>query len=254
VTRVANSAPLILFFDQDEAAITDRFRTLCSDPKSIFRTELSSAVIGEFSILNDGVSFTLRIVPPLTETIPCRRIFTTYETSSAKCVLELNFDAHVAGGERVPSVALVLFSAGAAIAQALDAKAVLWSPAKLLSEMEYFAEAVTSYVNGGAFPVLSTIDFAFDQDRGTFLSSGLSWFSGQELKLECTDGPLDRIELMKRAVRLAHDIAVNGPILGQQVIADLNPHSKITLSPDPTSTLVFAKIASNVDQSSMAIH
>jgi hypothetical protein len=254
VTRVANSAPLILFFDHDENAIADQVRLLCSDPKSVFQLESFSVGIGEFSILYDGVSLTLRIMTPPAETVAYRRIFTGYESSSAKCVLELNFNAHVAGGERVPPVVLALFSAGAVIAQSLYAKAVLWSPANLLSETEYFAEAVKGYANGGAFPVLSTIDFEFDRHRRTFLTSGLTWFSGQELKLDGTDMPLDQMELMKRTVRLAHDIAANGPVLKQQAIADLQPHAKIVLSPDLSATLVFAKITSTADQSSMAIH
>jgi hypothetical protein len=244
---VANSAPLILFFDRDEAAIADQFRALCSDPKSVIRSESSSAAIGEFSILHDGVSLTLRIVPPPSEKVAYRKIFTSYESTSAKCVLELSLNAHVAGGERVPPVALALFSAGAAIAQSLNANAVLWSPANILSTIEYFAEAVNGYANGGAFPVLSTIDFEFDHDRSTLLSSGLSWFSGQEFKLEGAEPVLNRMELMKRAVRLAHDIAVNGPVLALQTIADLHPHAKIMLFPNPSATLVIAKITSNVD-------
>jgi hypothetical protein len=254
VARVANSAPLILFFDRDETAIEVQLRSLSSDPKSVLRSESTGVGIGEFAILYDGLSLSLRIMSPSLETIPHRRIFTSYETSSAKCVLELSFNAHVAGGERIPPVALALFSVSATIAQSLSAKAVLWTPANILSETEYFAEAVKSYANGGAFPVLPTIDFEFDKGRSTFLSSGLAWFSGQELKLESPDMALDRMELMKRAVRLAHDIAVNGPVLKEHVVADLQSHAKIVLSLDPSATLVTAKITSNVDQSSMAIH
>ncbi len=252
--RVENSAPLILLFDEDAQSIAEQFRRLFSGPELTFFVKSAPSAVGEFSILNDGVSLTLRMLPPSVQVSVSHRIFTNYDVACAKCMIELSFNAHVAGGERIPPVVLSLLSTGAAIGKSLKAKAVFWQPANVLSETNYFAEAVTSYANGGAFPILSTIDFVFDEQNFALSTSGLAWFSGQELKLEGDAVHLGKTELARRAVRLSHDIAVNGPVLNEQVIPDFEPTASIVLTPDPTATRVVAKISSNVDQSSMAVH
>jgi len=137
--------------------------------------------------------------------------------------------AHLAGGERVAPIAQAFLAFGAKLAGDLSADAVVWNPARLVSEPGFFVETVNDYVGGGAFPVLATVDFEYHENEYRLQSQGLAWFSGQEIAL--AGAGAQGQELARRAVRLIHDIAVNGPIIMHQYVADLDTDLQIELAP-----------------------
>jgi hypothetical protein len=248
---LTHSAPLLLIFDSDIDSVERELRLLLNECSYFNVDSCSLAGRSGVSVVFEGISLLLTVSAYCDEGLNCRKIFTNFGLSRAKSIIALSLSQHVSGGQRVPPVARALLAAGAQIAQSLRAKAIFWSPADLLSDVDYFAEVVESYVNGGAFPVLPTVDFSFDEQRHLLATSGLRWFCGQELYIVGDRKRVDQLELMKRAVRLVHDIAVNGPILAEQMIGDIDKHNWITLSPNETADVVTAQIAAILDDVSL---
>ncbi len=158
-----------------------------------------------------------------------RSIFFDPQFSKIQTILSLSLGAHLAGGERVAPIAQAFLAFGAKLAGDLSADAVVWNPARLVSEPGFFVETVNDYVGGGAFPVLATVDFEYHENEYRLQSQGLAWFSGQEIAL--AGAGAHGQELAQRAVRLIHDIAVNGPIITHQYVADLDTDQQIELAP-----------------------
>lgn len=248
---MVHAAPLLLYFDADIDEVERALRLLLTESATFNEDGCSQHSRNEISVLFEGITLILRVLPFDDERFECQRIFTNFDFVDARSILSLSLSHHVAGGQRVPPVARALLMAGAQIGRSLRAKAAFWSPADLLSDIDYFAEVVESYSAGGAFPVLPTIHFSFDPQQQLLTSSGLNWFTGQELKIMKEGEPVGQLELMKRAVRLVHDIAVNGPILQQQKVADIQSNNWITLSPNASADVVMVRIASDLDEVSL---
>jgi hypothetical protein len=99
---------------------------------------------------------------------------------------------------------------------------------------------------------LAAVDFDYQSDESVLHSAGLSWFSGQEIALQ--GGGLRGLELARRAVRLIHDIAVNGPVVAHQYVADLDDDFNIELSP-PTNDdgVLMCQVRSKSDAKGKAL-
>lgn len=244
---MAHTAPLLLIFDSDVDSVEGELRLLLKDCPHFNVDSFDLASGGGITVVFEGISLLLTVSAYSDEGQNCRKIFTNFGFSQAQSILALSFSEHVSGGERVPPVVRALLAAGAQIAQSIKADAVFWSPAFLLSDADYFVEVVGSYVNGGAFPVLSTVDFSFDEQHHLLSTSGLKWFCGQELHINDECNQMGQLELMKRAVRLVHDVAVNGPILAEETVDDIDKNNSITLSPNASADIVMAKITSTLD-------
>lgn len=96
------------------------------------------------------------------------------------------------------------------VGQSIKATAVVWRPAQLQIGFDYFTGATDHYIEGGPFPVLAQIAIS-KTTKGSFLTSGLSYFSGQEVTINTPAGYAPN-EVVKRLVRIAHEIATNGKI------------------------------------------
>jgi hypothetical protein len=237
-----SNGPLLILSTEEPAAVIDSIHRLVSGWNGGQITPSHDPDSPQFSVIFEGISLTVDVKRQTAYPFSRANIFTSSGQSDLKSKIAIGLNGHVRGGERVPPVARALLSVGGVLADHLAADAVFWVPSGILSDARYFSEVADSYAKGGAFPTLPTIHFDY-RDEGRVLStSGLSWFAGQELKLTSRGQALDKIELMKRAVRLTHDMAVNGPIIDNQVIADLDSNASITLTPNKSVAIVSAEV------------
>jgi hypothetical protein len=159
--------------------------------------------------------------------------------------LSVNLNSDLQGGERVTPIAKVMLAFGARLARELSAVAVMWTPGKIVSDPIFFAENVESYAKGEVFPVLVTVDFDYENDERTLRSIGLAWFSGQEFELRGCD--LHGQDLVRRAVRLVHDIGTNGAVSVRQNVPDLNLENVIEMTPTQDGEVLLCEIISKSD-------
>lgn len=238
-------APIILVFAKSKSE-------LASALSEFVRSETDISYYDEFAspqnrdrLLYNGIELQVTLGSCPEDLAEYRPIFLKTDSSKADTGLHIDFGENVAGGAQVAPIAQILMQFSARLGLVLGAIGVAWTPARLLSEPAYFADAVTSYVEGGAFPVLSTVDFQLSDD--VLKTQGLNWFSGQEIEL--AGDRLSDNELVRRAVRIVHDIAVNGPVLVAQNVPDLDEGKFVSLSPSDVNGTVAVRIQSNVELS-----
>ncbi len=157
-----------------------------------------------------------------------KQIFCNVDESSIGSVISIGLGDHLGGGEKVPAIVQAFLVAAAAIGEMTEAFAVMWIPAKTISGFEYFARVVAEYGDGGVFPVLALVNFK-KEDDGAIRSTGLDWLSGQELCVAPTG--LSEAEMMRRVVRVAHDLAVNGPVTSEIDLDGMDENETVELRP-----------------------
>lgn len=174
-----------------------------------------------------------------------KAVFANPDWKKLSSFLAINLGDHVDTGRRSPSIVKHLFSLSLALGEKLDCKAVIWNPAQIISGFPYFSEAVEQYQAGGPFPVLALVDFLIAKDD-SISTAGLSWFSGQELALYASH--LAPLELVRRAVRIAHDVACNGAIESKLEIEGLDAGELLMLSPSANGQKLLVFVSSKMDQ------
>ncbi len=117
---------------------------------------------------------------------------------------------HLEGGENLLPVIRVLCGLGATLAQLAGVQAVCWEPAKSWMEPQYFIRTITDWLGGGAFPALGLTSLE-RESNGTFVSHGLDFLIGQELRFE-PDRDLPPAAAARIAVRLIHQLVEGGAI------------------------------------------
>jgi hypothetical protein len=239
------SPPLMLLFGSDRLSLIERCRVELSDnAQGLSGTENEMGYHGT-AFLFESIQFDVQIVEHCEFASKLSRVFTGFDPGIARSALTIAFGQHVPGGNAIPPIAAVMLRLGALFIDKLQPSAVLWAPANILSDPEYFAEAVSDYGNGGAFPVLPTVDFMFNASDNMLQTNGLAWFAGQELELH--GAHLGKNDVMHRAVRIVHDIATNGPVTKLERVADLDPRNVMELIPSDSGNRVIAKIHSNMN-------
>lgn len=242
---MASDRPLLLLLNCDaEAAVRQVAQCIANDPLiHIYNDSPANGPI--WRVIYKGMTFGLEVGKESAEVAGYERVFCLAEPSSANSMLSIGLDANLAGGEKTAPIAAALLEIGGYLVQHLAPSMIAWTPGKIATDPAYFSEAVTDYVNGGAFPALAVVHFAFSDANDAVRTTGLTWFSGQELELK-GDG-LSKADLARRAVRLIHDIAVNGPISGEEVVPDVATDRRLVLSPSEDGTLVVGQICSDMD-------
>jgi hypothetical protein len=222
--------PLQLLFDipLDEARLL--LRDLITAAPDLVLADNADAGAQSMTVLKGGLGLSMTWSAGPLCLRGFRALFLAGEPERTLAVLAIGLDRHVDGGARVPVLAKELLALGARIADQLPVTAVAWLPARLVSAPAFFVENVLAYEQGGIFPVLPTIDLECAEQDVRVCSHGLSWFSGQEI--EIAGDNLAHGDLMRRAVRLAHDIATNGPVGAAQQVPDIDGDKLISLVPD----------------------
>jgi hypothetical protein len=240
---VENSAPIVLLFDKAAADVSRLLSGVIEADDDLFHYEGQPATGPNFRLLHHGLEYLLLVSAAQVEIAHFDRIFCDSDVSSAKTALTINLGSNLDGGQFVAPIVLNFLTLAAKLAVAVDAKAVGWVPARLLSDTAYFSTTVDAYAKGGAFPVLSTVKLEF-VDNG-LRTGGLSWFTGQELQI--TGEGISQSDLMRRAVRLVHDMATNGPVLVSQDLPDLDDGRMVRLNPSADGKQVAAAITSRLE-------
>jgi hypothetical protein len=117
---------------------------------------------------------------------------------------------HIAGGSGMVPVVRTMIGLAAAIALALEVKAICWHPARSCMEPGYFTRVAANWLSGGPFPALG-LTAVKPVERGVMVSVGLDFFAGQEVRFE-KQSELPRGEAVKRVVRVVNHIIAQGPI------------------------------------------
>lgn len=174
-----------------------------------------------------GVSFRYDIqdVPPSEAE---RFIFCNANIRSMQSAVHLDFGPAVEGGNLVPAAVKTLLQLGEVLGQVFASTSIFWQPAGILTGFDFFAEAVTQYVEGAAFPALVCVDFD-TSDSDSVKTNGLMWLGGQEIMFE--HAPLSTLEAMRYMVRLVHDIATLGAVDSEIEVPGMGSGEIIRLTP-----------------------
>jgi hypothetical protein len=244
---VENSAPIILLFDAKSDEVMRKFNALIATDDEILNYEGVASAGPNWRLLYRGAEFRVSFDANAMNTDGFTKIFCDSDVAVTKSRLTISLGNNLLGGQFVAPIALNLLIFAKNVAMRLGANAVAWTPSQLLSDASYFATTVEEYANGGAFPVLSTVRLQVSD--GTLQTMGLNWFAGQELELK-GEG-LSQAELVRRAVRIVHDIATNGSLLVSQDIPDLDQGQLVRLNPSLEGDQVYAEIISEMDRCSV---
>jgi hypothetical protein len=117
-------------------------------------------------------------------------------------------DQHIAAGANLMPVIRTLVELSANLALQLPITAICWNPAQSWMEPKYFNRIVANWLSGGAFPVLGLTGVHRRPD-GVIESSGLAYFTGQELCVPERDGEPGS-ETVKLAARLIDHLVQHG--------------------------------------------
>ncbi len=132
------------------------------------------------------------------------------------------------------------------VGQSVNARTIVWRPAGLHVGFDYFVGSTDHYISGGPFPVLSQIAIS-ETAKGEFETSGLSYFSGQEIRITSPDG-YEPNEVVKRLVRIAHDIATNGKIEKKIETDGFVRGEKLLITPQTDGSMVEVAIVADKPQ------
>lgn len=198
----------------------------------------STQAMSSGTLIYHGMAFQYD-VKPLATLAADHFIFCNLETSALRSAVHLRLGDAVASGGAVPAVTLAMLQLGAVLGEALNAAAVQWHPAAVISGFEYFRESVAQYASGGAFPALLCVGFDVTQPD-LVRTCGLKYLSGQELVFDHRGMP--RHEAMRYVVRLVHDIATQGSIDAPLEVCGMTAAETVRLIPDAESRVLFARL------------
>ncbi|MGC1468729.1 MAG: hypothetical protein WA793_05035 [Sphingorhabdus sp.] len=223
-----------------------KFDALVVGDRNMSVDPLGQAEKSKTTILFDGLTFLCDWSVSQPNVASSKKIFSTISDDMFRGAMGLALHPHIDQGLRIPEIAKAFLALGASFAKQLGAIGLLWRPASLQIDPDYFVEVVDSYLSGGVFPVLPIVDFEFEDAEGVLRSSGLHLFCGQEFEIQSDH--MERQELIRRAIRLAHDLATNGAVEEEQDVPDIDVGKIIRLTPNTSGNLLKCQINSNVEQ------
>jgi hypothetical protein len=244
---VTSPAPFSLVFETEIAAANEAFvRYVRSSSDLAFDGE-DAGKEGRFYLLFEGMSFMLAIrsVSPAVQAY--HPIFYSKSAGQLRSSLEIAFGEKLENGMKVPALAQGYLQFVAKITRDLGAVAICAVESGLIADAAYFADAVQAYADGGAFPALAMIAFEDIAKDDAIVTRGLDLFAGQEIVFH--GAGLQRNEMMRRMVRLVHDLCTNGRVHEYQMVDDLEPGSVLILDPDrhPDTLHVTLRFGGNCD-------
>ena len=124
--------------------------------------------------------------------------------------IRLAAGAHLQGAENLLPVVRTLVGIGAGLAMLPGVCGVVWTPARTAMSVSVFRRSVTDWLDGGPFPALGLTALVEGID-GAFLSEGLAFFTGQEMRLEPLAGCSPRASA-RIAVRLVDALVGVDPV------------------------------------------
>lgn len=197
------------------------------------------AVEGRLELLASGLTFDLSGLSPASPALlpPVSHLYglDTAVAGSALEAITLAPGEHVAAGRALVPVVRVMAGLAARLAGLSGVAAIAWQPARTWVEPAFFARVVAAWLAGGAFPALGLTALDRTADGGVE-STGLAWFTGQEMRLEPLAGE-EAAATVKIAMRLIDALVAHGRLAGPQSFA--GPDGSLLLAePDPGGSLV----------------
>lgn len=203
---------------------------------SLARESLDPETSGLLTFQGVSFAFDLQAMAPLDVK---NFVFCPADSSRFHSAIHFDFGPSVRGGNRIPAVVKVLLQLGISLGRALQAEGVFWAPGSIMSGFDYYAEAVSQYINGAAFPALLCVDFD-TSDTGVVRSHGLHWLCGQELAFE--HAPLTSNIAMRYVVRLVHDLTTKGLVDQKMHVPGMTVGETVSLTPDVHNKLLSARL------------
>lgn len=192
-------------------------------------------------LLANGLTFDLVGLAPGAppEWVPAQhRVGPVGEFNDARLeAITLRPGPHLAPGGTMLPVARGLACLTAHLGALPGSVAVLWHPARCLSDTRLFSEVVLRWGDGGVFPSLGLVALAVEPD-GALISEGLGLFVGQELRIE-PELSGDREAAAKLAVRLLHGLVERGRLQEAERITGPNG---IALRLEPSVNRRFVRV------------
>jgi hypothetical protein len=232
--------PLHLIFDRSATVIRDRLAAFVASNRALSFDGTPGPESAKIRIVQSGAAFEVTITETLSPFTSYRRVFDDAGIDQMESALAINLGTHLQHGMVVPAIAKAYLQFALTLAIGLDAKRVAANAAGVVSGKDYFVECVSGYCDGGPFPTLALVACDLVENGASIQTSGVSIFAGQEILL--AGNGLDEIEMMRRIIRLVHEIATNGPVLQQEIVGDLDPDAVIRLEPIECDKLLHASI------------
>ena len=167
---------------------------------------------GWAEVLVNGLTFDLAGLAPFkpgSYPEPSTHFGTKQETGALEAITIVPGD-HIRTSMPVMPLVRAMTALIANLSLPLEAKGVLWAPARTLMEPGYFARVIMNWQSGGVFPALGLTAIDHCED-GSAVTSGLSYFIGQEALIQSGPGE-DRAATAKLAIRVVDYLVANGPV------------------------------------------
>jgi hypothetical protein len=233
------SAPLLsLCFGKSEEEVRKTILAAVARNPALFLDEHAGRAGRDQTVIFEGLSFKLQIARSRKPASAAKTIFISTQPDMIATSVAIEFGPNLAGGLHIPAIVKAYLEFASILASEIDAAAVRIHAANLICGVDYFLEAVTSYVAGGPFPALALIAFDPLESGKGFQTTGLAAFAGQELLFEADAMP--NSEMMRRVVRLVHDIAANGPIAHAETLPDIDEGAYIDIVPPDADSLMVS--------------
>jgi len=211
-----STALVIAFAKGARPGARDIARLLASHAEAAASFAISHQDADEASwveLLANGLTFDLLGLAPH-ESMPAPAVEHFYGFPSGYKLPEVDSlalvpGAHLAGGESLLAVVRAQMQIAAQLATLPGVVAMVWQPARCAMESAYFRQLVGRWSQGAAFPALGLTAITRAQD-GAITSYGLSFFTGQELRIEPISTPTPAAA-GKIAIRLIHSLVEGGP-------------------------------------------
>ncbi len=163
-----------------------------------------------------------------------KQLFCNIDEASFQSGIAISFGSHIKDGYKNAAIISSLFRYIRLLIMNSNSIAIVWNINNIISDSQYFVDVVNHYEKGGAFPILSTVDFIYDEE-GILKSKGLSYFANQEIHYECRQ--LHEVDAMKRMMRIAHDVAVNGAYSNSMELDGIEGDERIYITIDKDSRI-----------------
>lgn len=230
-------APLSLLFDADLRDLRACFNSMPFAELGIYFGDGSTPDSVNGTLLYHGVAFDYAIAAKQMPNAD-HQIFCDTDLGATRSAIALGLGGAVASGQQVPAVVKALMLLGESLGVALNAKAVFWQPASVVSGFSYYAETVRQYDDGAAFPCLVSIGFDTSTEE-KIRTQGLAWLSGHELVFDRGSMPVN--EAMRYVVRLVHDIATNGAVNHTIEVPGMSGDERLILTPEVENNALLVR-------------
>lgn len=231
--KTQHEKPLLLLFSESSIDGLTRLLSIHDDiilrskPKITNENQSAHGSQISWNIQFEGLELDMHWFNDHLEIDTYKQLFCNIGEASFQSGVAISLGSHIKQGNKNAAIVASLFRYIRLLIMNSKSIAVVWNISNIISDSQYFIDVINQYEKGGAFPILPTIDFIFD-DESILKSKGLSYFSNQEVHYDCRH--LSEAESMRRITRVVHDIAVNGAYSNNMEVDGLDDNERIFIT------------------------